>query len=318
MAGYQKNTWEIYDYAVPANKQPNAYITKDKLDRIEHGIENAVTDFKIGKVSKGTEPSCELVSDEYDSSIKTINMVIPREARWIYSEVELYDNSVVPTGVTPNDLILDSVGNVYNVIKNENDVYLLHKRLNIKGERGDAGEAGPEGKSGTDGKNGIDGNKWKCLNKRMYDGDESPDDTNVGDYIVDNACDVFEVLDDFTVTKVFNIRGLQGPEGPIGPAGKSTYDIWRSLGNKGDASEFLKTLKGEPGSNNKPVDSLESTSTTEPLSANQGRILKNNRLTTLDEILTNEEEGIFVDALAVKEIYLKLYSQMQEIMKKLS
>lgn len=310
MAGYQKNTWQVYDYTIPFHEQPNAIITKAKLDNIENGIEKAVTDFKIGNVSKGDDAYCEIITDENDPSIKKINMVIPKEVSWVFSEVELYDNSVAPIGISINDMILDSKGNIFTVIQNENGVYLLNKRLNIKGERGDIGTVGPEGKSGSDGKDGVDGNKMVYFNTRLYDGDQSPEGANIGDYVIDNTCDVFEVLDNLTIKKIFNIQGIQGPEGPTGPAGKSTYDIWKALGNDGDANEFLESLKGEQAS---VIDSLESTSTTEALSANQGRILKNNRLTTLEEVLANEKEGIFVDALVVKELYLKMLEIIENI-----
>ena len=310
MAGYQKNTWEVYDHTVPFHEQPNAIITKKKLDRIENGIENAVTDFKMGTVSKGTDAYCEIIADEDDPSIKKINMVIPKEVSWVFSEVELYDNTVAPTGVSINDMILDSKGNIFTITENDNGIYLLNKRLNIKGERGDIGTVGPEGRTGANGRDGVDGNKMVYFNARLYDGDESPEDTNIGDYVIDNRCDVFEVLDNLTIKKKFNIQGVQGPEGPIGPPGRSTYDIWKSLGNVGDANDFLNALKGDQGPATTIVDSLESTSKNEALSANQGRILKNNRLTTLEQVLSNEKEGIFVDALVVKELYLK----MQEIL----
>ena len=58
-----------------------------------------------------------------------------------------------------------------------------------------------------------------------------------------------------------------------GPSGESTYDVWKSLGNEGDANDFLEFLKGPQGPMPTLVDNLESTSTTEALTANQGRIL---------------------------------------------
>ena len=232
MAGYQKNTWELYNESIPVKDQPNAFITKRKLDNIESGIENAITDFQIGTVTKGADACCEIVADENDPSIKKINMVIPKEVSWLFSDVELHDGDIAPTGVAINDIILDSKGNIFNLTLNSNNNLILNKKLNITGNQG--------------------------------------------------------------------------------KAGLSTYDLWLSLGNTGNAEDFFYALKGDPGDTVNVIDSLESTSETEALSANQGRILKNNRLTTLEDVLANEEEGIFVDALVVKELYLKLIEMINK------
>ena len=312
MAGYQKNTWVIYDSGIPKHEQPDAFITKAKLDNIENGIGNAITDFQVGTVSKGTDARCEIIADENNPSIKRINMVIPKEVSWSFSEAELHDKSVAPIGISINDFILDIKGNIFTIIENENGVYILDKKMNIKGDRGEEGEIGPDGKpgqDGEDGKDGQDGNKLMYNNKNLFDGEEAPDGANVGDFVFDNDADVFEVMDDLRLRKVFNIRGTEGPRGP---AGLSTYDLWKSLGNSGDAEDFLNSLRGQDGAV-KAIDSLDSTSVTDALSANQGRILKDNRLTTLDEILANEEEGIFVDALAIKELYLKMQELLANI-----
>lgn len=337
MAGYQPNKWEVYDQSIPIHKQPDALITKDKLINIEQGISNAVTDFQIGSVCKGTDVNCEIIADENNPSVKRINMVIPKEVSWLVSDAELFDQSVAPVGVSLNDIILDSKGNIYTIIKNSNDVYILNKRMNIKGQPGDVG---------SDGKPGI---KWVFSDNNLVEGEAAPENAIIGDYILDNKGDVFETLEDFTLHKLLNIRGADGKEyyleigdvnvgdvasaeivdhklnliipagprgdkgevGPRGNAGKSTYDLWKELGYEGDAKDFIEFLRGDE--NLVPIDSLDSTSTTEPLSANQGRILKNNRLTTLDDILANEEEGIFVDALAVKEMFLKLQEMITNI-----
>lgn len=49
------------------------------------------------------------------------------------------------------------------------------------------------------------------------------------------------IIKRFTVLKIFTLKGLQGD------AGKSTYDIWKELGNEGTAEEFLNSLKGKQG-----------------------------------------------------------------------
>ena len=384
MAGYQKNKWAIYDNDIPKHEQPDAFITKDKLENIESGIKNAVTDFKIGTVSKGTEVYCEIVADENDPSVKRINLVIPKEVSWSFSSIELSDNSVAPTGSTLNDIILDASGNIFTIIDNGNGIYILNKRLNIKGAIGDIGPQGDPGKDGNpgqdgkDGKDGQDGNKWVYIENNIFDGEEAPDGVSVDDFVFDSKNDVFKVLDNLRLKKIFNLRGadgkdgekgkdgadgkdgengkdgedgkeyylevgnvtiggeahaeisdhklhlvlptgpvgdrgpqgIQGEVGPPGPAGESTYDIWKALGNTGDAADFIKDITGPAVA---VIDSLDSTSTTEALSANMGRELKNNRLTTLDEILANEEEGIFVDALAVKELYFNLIEMINNL-----
>ena len=309
MAGYQKNTWVVYNESIPKYEQPDAFITKKKLENIENGISNAVTDFQMGTISKGTNVFCEIISDENDPSIKRINMVIPKEVSWTFSEVELRDKSVAPTGIAINDMILDIKGNIFTVAENENGVYILNKRMNIKGTVGDQGQPGPEGKPGQDGENGKDGQDGCTLrysNNNLFDGEEAPEESKVGDFVFDNESDVFEVTENLRLRKLFNIRGAEGPQGP---AGLSTYDLWKSLGNAGNAEDFLYSLRGQDGAV-VAIDSLDSTSTTDALSANQGRILKNNRLTTLEQILANEEEGIFVDALAVKELYFKMLEML--------
>lgn len=363
MAGYQKNTWVVYNDDIPKYEQPDAFITKAKLENIENGIENAITDFKIGTVSKGTEVYCEIIPDENDPSIKRINMVIPKEVSWSFSPVELSDKSVAPNGSTLNDIILDVSGNIFTIVKNSNGTYILNKRLNIRGsigEVGPQGNPGKDGEPGQDGKDGQDGNKWIYVENNVFDGEEAPDGVSIDDFIFDIKHDVFKVLDTFRLQKIFNLQGasgkdgadgkeyyleignvsigenayaevvdhklnlvlpigpigeqgpqgIQGLTGPPGPAGGSTYDIWKSLGNTGDASDFIKDITGPAAA---VIDSLESTSTTEALSANMGRELKNNRLTTLDEVLANEEEGIFVDALVVKELYLKMNDIIQNL-----
>ena len=317
MAGYQKNTWVLYNKDIPKYEQPDAFITKSKLENIENGIENAVTDFKIGTVSKGTEVYCEIIADENDPSVKRINMVIPKEVSWSFSNVELVDKSAAPNGATLNDIILDAKGNIFTVIENGNGVYVLNERLNIRGgigETGPQGKPGVDGKPGQDGKDGQDGNKWLYIERNVFEGEEAPENANSGDFVFDTKFDVFPVLDNLTLgTKLFNLRGPQGEQGLKGDGGLSTYDVWKSLGYEGNAEDFLKSLRGDIGPAAIVVDSLDSTSTTEALSANMGRELKNNRLTTLEDIMANEEEGIFVDALVVKELYLKMKEMIENM-----
>jgi len=87
--GYNKNTWTVYDDAIPDIQQPNSFITKAKLDHIEKGIESAITELLIGEVSEGFEAKCEIFQDSDDPTIKRLNMIIPRKVSWIFSEKEL-------------------------------------------------------------------------------------------------------------------------------------------------------------------------------------------------------------------------------------
>lgn len=287
MASYQKNTWVIYDENIPKYDQPDAFITKAKLDNIETGIENAITDFKIGTVTKGADVSCEIVADENDPSIKRINMVIPKEVSWLFSSYELQDQTVAPNGVSINDMILDVKGNIFTITTNSNGVYMLNKRTNIRGEKGETGDVGPDGKPGSDGKDGTDGqdgSRMIYIEQNLFDGEEAPDDAKVGDFVFDNECDVFEVLDTLTLRKLFNIRGVEGPQGP---GGKSTYDIWLTLGNSGTPLDFLNSLKGDP------PDTLD----------------------TLEEVLANEDAGVPVGVLAIKELYNDINKKINYLLK---
>lgn len=317
MAGYQKNTWEVYDKNIPDKDQPDAFITKTKLDNIENGIHNAITDFLIGTVSKGAEVSCEIVADENDPSIKRINMVIPKEVSWLFSNVELYDQGVAPTGVAINDMILDSKGNIFTIIENSNGSLILSKKLNIKGQPGERGAIGADGKPGEKGQDGKNGNKWVFSNVSVFDGEEAPTDANVGDIVFDIVGDVFEVTDTLRLSKLFNIRGTDGKDGkdgeeyyleigdvisgdapfasikdhklnlvlPIGPSGQSTYDLWKSLGYDGSADDFIEFLKSPA----LPV------------------------INNIDDILANKEQGKLVDALVVKELYLELKGMIEKL-----
>ena len=111
--------------------------------------------------------------------------------------------------------------------------------------------------------------------------------------------------------------------GPKGDKGSSTYDVWKSLGYEGDANDFLNFLKGEKGDQGPQgiqgvqgpqgevgpqgptgeqgpqgevgpmptlVDNLESTSTTEALTANQGRVLNEKHIAVniTSDIVVNE------------------------------
>lgn len=214
--GYKKNTWTVYDQTVPDIKQPNSFITKAKLDHIENGIEDAVTDIQLGTVTKGLEYKCEIVPDEKDDTIKRLNITFKKEVSWIYSSQELFDKQVAPLGCAPEDYVLDSKGNIFTVIINQDDQqYRLEKKINIKGATGLQGPAGPQGISGLDGKDGKDGkdaNKWIYADKNIVEGEGAPEEADPGDFVLDDEGDIFEVLEDMTCHKLLNIKGASGKD----------------------------------------------------------------------------------------------------------
>ena len=79
---YTKNNWAIYNPNIPDEEQPDAFLTKSKLQNIEDGIEaahllikenatNTTTELKIGEVSEGEVASAEIVDGK-------LNLVLPK------------------------------------------------------------------------------------------------------------------------------------------------------------------------------------------------------------------------------------------------
>lgn len=75
---YLKNIWKIFNPDIPEDKQPDAFITKEKLDHMEEGIEvahqlaeNAKSEVEIGEVVSGETASAEIVD-------KKLNLVLPK------------------------------------------------------------------------------------------------------------------------------------------------------------------------------------------------------------------------------------------------
>lgn len=50
--------------------------------------------------------------------------------------------------------------------------------------------------------------------------------------------------------KTVNIKGPSGTDGKDGIDGLSAYQIWLNVGNSGTELDFLKSLKGDPGTQN--------------------------------------------------------------------
>lgn len=152
--GYEKNTWTIYDSTVPDKLQPDSFITKDKLDNIENGIDNAVTDLKMGTVTKGHEISCEIVEDKNDPTVKVLNLVIPKEVSWGFYKYELYDKTIAPENTYPGDVVVDVNGTLFTVFLDTDGSYRLNKSISVLGPQGEQGEQGPQGEQGIRGPQG--------------------------------------------------------------------------------------------------------------------------------------------------------------------
>lgn len=74
---YEKSYWQLHDKNIPASQQPDAFITKEKLDKIEQGIYDShqliqeVNKLEIGEVTKGDEASASIVDSK-------LNLVLPK------------------------------------------------------------------------------------------------------------------------------------------------------------------------------------------------------------------------------------------------
>lgn len=74
---YEKSYWQLHDKNIPASQQPDAFITKEKLDKIEQGIYDShqlikeATKLEIGSVSKGEEADASIVDGK-------LNLVLPK------------------------------------------------------------------------------------------------------------------------------------------------------------------------------------------------------------------------------------------------
>ncbi len=213
--GYQKQTWTVYDEAIPDIRQPNSFITKAKLDHIELGLESAITDLRLGEVNEGITPSIQIVTDENDSSVKLLNFSYKHSAEWFYSSKELVDKATAPVGCVPGDMILDVKANIFKVIVDDNGEYKLSLSVNIKGNVGASGPAGPEGlpgKDGLDGKDGVDGTKWIWGDDNFVEGESAPKDASVGDFVLDTKGDVYRVQQNGTLHKLITLKGNDGKD----------------------------------------------------------------------------------------------------------
>lgn len=123
---YKKNLWSIFDPNLPEDQQEDAYITKEKLDHIEDGIETAHklaeaggASISIGEVTEGDTAAAEIVDGK-------LNLIIPKGPKGDQGE----------TGAQGEQGLQGEPG-----------------------EKGEIGEQGPKGDPGEKGEQGPQGEK---------------------------------------------------------------------------------------------------------------------------------------------------------------
>lgn len=103
----------------------------------------------------------------------------------------------------------------------------------MKGDKGDAGESLKINAVG------------KLADRSQYENQE------IGFTFLDEENSQLYVLKSATDPKwsdpISYAIGIQGPQGEIGPEGKSSYDLWRALGNTGTLEDYFAAQKGEKG-----------------------------------------------------------------------
>ena len=77
---YEKNEWESYNENYPLDKQPDSLITKQKLDRMELGIERSSMSLEAGNIgiSNDENPSVSITIDEIEHT-KKLNILFPKQ-----------------------------------------------------------------------------------------------------------------------------------------------------------------------------------------------------------------------------------------------
>lgn len=77
---YEKNEWESYNENYPLDKQPDSLITKQKLDRMELGIERSSMSLETGNIgiSNDENPSVSITIDEIEHT-KKLNILFPKQ-----------------------------------------------------------------------------------------------------------------------------------------------------------------------------------------------------------------------------------------------
>lgn len=123
---YEKNDWEGYLESKPLTQQPNAIITKLKLDRMENGIERANMTFEAGNItmSNDEKPSVSITTDEINHTRK-LNIAFPKQ-KASSSGASINDNE-------ESDKTTYSSIKIENLVRDINEKIddLRYKKINI-------------------------------------------------------------------------------------------------------------------------------------------------------------------------------------------
>lgn len=221
MAKYEPNIWDLYDPNIPDEDQPNSFITKRKLDRMEKGIEDASIKLEIGDIKIGEGYDVSIVEDA-ENGTRKLNITFPSGA-------------LGQDGKSAYDIWLEEG----NVGTEEEFLEYLKGTDGLDGQKGEsayqvwlsAGNEGTEedflnslrGETGLQGEKGVDGKSayesWLAI-----EGNEGKSE------------------DEF-------LASLKGETGAQGPQGLSAFEVWQMIpGNENKTvNEFFEFLKGEPG-----------------------------------------------------------------------
>lgn len=227
-SNYTPNEWVLHNPDIPNEQQPDSFITKKKLDKMEKGIEEANIELEVGDVSIGENYGAKIIEDEQNKTRK-LNIIFPPSGQGPSGE----------DGKSAYEIWLD-IGNSGT----EQDFFESLKGVDGKngkdGKDGAAGSIGPRGESAYQIwlNNGNTGSESDFLNSIKGQQGEQGLQGETGD------------------TGPQGPKGEQGEVGPQGPqgntgeqgdTGKSAYEIWLEVGNTGTEQDFLNSLKGQEG-----------------------------------------------------------------------
>ena len=257
MSTYEKNKWESYNPDIADEKQPDAFITKEKLDHIEDGISEAYkygASIEIGEVTDGSAASAEIVDGK-------LNLVLPtgkdgkqgEVGRSMYvATVSPADSKIAltdirsPQDIKVEDLVVDQDGKVYAVaLVDETDVTVSSELFCIKGETGVAGAKGETGLQGPKGEKGDKGDQGEqgiqgITGPAGEQGIQGPkgekgDQGEQGIQGPAGAQGEVGPKGDTGEQGPKGDTGAQGPQGPVGPKGDQGEQ--GPKGEKGDKGE---------------------------------------------------------------------------------
>lgn len=114
---YEKNNWDSYNENYPLDKQPDSLITKEKLDRMEKGIERNSMSLETGNIgySDTDTPVVSFTTDEVEHS-KKINILFPKQ-KDVQQGATINDNTFNKDSTWSSD----KLNGLFNDIKNQLD-----------------------------------------------------------------------------------------------------------------------------------------------------------------------------------------------------